>query len=315
MDKLTNIIESLLFVSGKEISIDDISEKLQVSKYEVNLAILELQKIYTGECGLHLLSFNDKVQFGSNPDYGEAVETVLNPIRERELSRSMLETAAIIAYKQPVTRAELEELRGNSDYAISNLVKLGVIEIVGRKDAVGRPFLYGTTDKFLKRFQISSLEDLPDYDELMAQVKVLNSPVNDNYLYRKDEYVDNGEEDVMPPQRQFVPKKAPEDAAISDADNIADISEEEVPDFMKGEEVELFNAEEKAEDDHEEDDSDYDDDADDYYDEEESEEDEDSEFDKYSIDDEKYEDEEEEEDSSDYSDDDEADDGYDEDDK
>jgi len=292
LEKLTNIIESLLFVSGKEISIADIAEKLEISKNEVKLAALELQEKYSGDSGLHFLYFNDKIQFGSNPVYGEAVSAVLNPIRERELSRSMLETAAIIAYKQPVTRMDLEELRGNSEYAIQNLLKLGIIEVVGRKDAVGRPAMFGTTDKFLKRFQISSLEQLPDYDELMEQVKLLNSGADDNYLYRKDVYVDNGEEDVMPPQRQFVPKVA----APEEEGPIKDITEEEVPDFLKDDDYELIEAEEENEPDYEED----------------SDEDEDEDFEEYSIDDEEYED--EEEDDSDYDDEEETDEEYEEDD-
>lgn len=301
MEKLTNIIESLLYVSGKEVSVRDIAEKLEISINEVKLAVLDLQKKYSGDCGLHLLYFNDKLQFGSNPDYGEAVSSVLNPIRERELSRSMLETAAIIAYKQPVTRMDLEELRGNSEYAIQNLLKLGIIEVVGRKDAVGHPMLFGTTDKFLKRFRISSLEELPDYDELLEHVKLLNSGADDNYLYRKDVYVDDGTEDVMPPQRQFVPKAdADEEIAATSDPEISDINDEPVPDFLKDEDVELIEA-----DADETDEDDFDD-----------EEDDDEEFADYSIDDEDTEYEDEEEDTSDYSDEDEEEgEDYEEDDK
>jgi segregation and condensation protein B len=211
----------------------------------------------------------------------------------------MLETAAIIAYKQPVTRMDLEELRGNSEYAIQNLLKLGIIEVVGRKDAVGKPVLFGTTDKFLKRFRISSLEQLPNYDELMEQVKLLNS--NDtNYLYHKDTYVDDGTEDVMPPQRQFVPQTEEEVAITEEEPAIKDLSEEEVPAFLKDEDVELIENEENE---------DFDEDED--FDDEDVEED-DGEFDDYSIDDEEYED--EEEDDSDYEDDEDVDDSYEEDD-
>ncbi len=290
MEKLTNIIESLLYVSGKEIQLSDIAEKLEVSINEVNLAALELEKKYSGDSGILFIRFNDKIQFGSNPNYGEEVSSVLNPIRERELSRSMLETAAIIAYKQPVTRMDLEELRGNSEYAIQNLLKLGIIEVVGKKDAVGRPSLFGTTDKFLKRFQISSLEDLPDYDELMNQVKMLNSGADDNYLYRKDVYVDDGSEDVMPPQRQFVPKVEVDKS--TDETLLSDITDEEIPDFLKDEDVEVIEAEDPA------------------YDEDEV--DDDDDFDEYSIDDEEYED--EAEDDSTYDDDDVAEEDYEEDD-
>ncbi len=310
LEKLTNIIESLLFVSGKEISLNDICEKLNVSINEARLAALELQKKYSGESGLLFLYFNDKIQFGSNPVYGEQVEAVLNPIRERELSRSMLETAAIIAYKQPITRGEIEELRGNSDYAIANLQKLGIIEIIGKKDAVGRPSLFATTDKFLKRFQISSLEDLPSYDDIMAQVKVLNDESEDTYLYKKDVYVDNGEEDVMPPQREFVPKqKAEEEESDDDKPQETEIKDEEIPDYLKGDDVEVISADEE----YEEDEEDTEDSGEETDDEDSS--DEDEEFAQYSIDDMEYEDEEEEsEEDEEYEEDEEEEGDYEEDD-
>ena len=221
LEKLTNIIESIIFVSGTQIAISDIAEKLEVSEKEINSAIKQLQEKYSGDSGIQLLTFNKKVQFCSNPKYAEEVSSVLNPIKERELSRSMLEVAAIIAYKQPVTRIDIDEIRGsNSDYAVQKLLELDVIEPVGRKDAVGRPVLFGTTDKFLKRFQISSLTDLPDYDELISKIELLHvDDDNDDYLYKKDVYV--------------------EEAASTDADvELPDISEEEIPDFLDGEDVE-----------------------------------------------------------------------------
>ena len=293
MEKLTNIIESLLFVSGKEVALIDIADKLDVSKNEVKLAVLELQKKYSGDCGILLMLFNDKVQFGSNPAYGEEVSSVLNPIRERELSRSMLETAAIIAYKQPVTRSEIEELRGNSDYAIQNLLKLGVIDVVGKKDAIGHPYLFGTTDKFLKRFRIPSLEDLPDYDELMERVKILNAGADDNYLYRKDVYVDDGTEEELAPLKQFTPKPKDEPAVTSDTE-LSDIKDEKVPDFLKDEDVELYEADDEDDDDET--------DSDDYFEEENGDDEDDEDFEEFSMDDEDTEFEDEEEDDSDYED-------------
>ena len=131
MEKLTNIIESIVYVSGNAVEIKDIAEKLGVPEKEILKSVKELQERYSGASGLHLLMFNKKLQFSSNPDYADQVAAVLNPIRERELSRSMLETAAIIAYKQPVTRLDLEEIRGNSEYAVQKLLELKVIEPVG----------------------------------------------------------------------------------------------------------------------------------------------------------------------------------------
>lgn len=119
------------------------------------------------------------MQFGSNPDYAEAVESVLNPIKEKELSGSALETVAIIAYKQPVTRLEIEQIRGvNCDYAIQVLLKHNLIEVTGRKDVVGKPLLFGTTENFLKRFRIEDINQLPDYEKLLESITVIEGSGN-----------------------------------------------------------------------------------------------------------------------------------------
>ena len=232
--KLTNIIESILFVSGTQVAISDIADKLEVSEKEILSAYEELKKKYSEESGIHILKFNKKLQFCSNPKNANDVSAVLNPIKERELSKSMLEVAAIIAYKQPVTRIDLEEIRGNSEYAVQKLLELGVIEPVGRKDAVGKPVLFGTTDEFLKRFQISSLDELPDYDELINKISLIRGKnEEDEYLYKKDVYVEEGENS----NDQSVENDPIE---TEDDFDLPDISEEEIPDFLEGEDVEKF---------------------------------------------------------------------------
>ena len=231
-EKLTNIIESIAFVSGNPIAIKDIAEKLEVEEKEIVSAVKKLQQKYSGDCGLQLLMFNKKIQFASNPEYADEVSSVLNPIKERELSRSMLEAAAIIAYKQPVTRMDLEEIRGNSEYAVQKLLGLKVIEPVGRKDAVGKPILYGTTDEFLKRFQISSLDELPDYEELLDRIAQIHGTVNDDdYLYSRDEYVEETSPSNVTEAVEKIQKKE-EDFELPP------IEDEEVPDFLKDEKIE-----------------------------------------------------------------------------
>ena len=201
MEKLTNIIEAILFASGDAVPVDLLREKLDVSKRQVDEAIRQLEKKYTGDCGIRLLNFNHKLQFATNPDFKESVSLVLTPIREKEFTRTILECAAIIAYKQPITRGELENLRGtNSDYAITTLLSLDMIEPCGRKDTPGRPVLYATTDNFLKRFKLKSLKELPDYDELMKKIAELSavSEATSNYLYEKDVYNPDEDPDLMP---------------------------------------------------------------------------------------------------------------------
>lgn len=191
LENLSNILECILFVSGNPVPIDIMAEKLGVSEKDIKDAAKKLQERYSEKGGLRLLSFNKKLQLSSNPEYKDYVSSVLNPIKEREFTRTILECSAIIAYKQPITKGELEALRGlNCDYAIHTLLDLKMIEPVGRKDAVGRPILYATTDNFLKRFRLNSIEDLPDYDTLMESIAKLHSDEPDSYLYANNVYVD-----------------------------------------------------------------------------------------------------------------------------
>ena len=214
---LTNKIEAVLFASGKEIEIDFLLEKLQVSKTEFNKAFDELQKKYSEQCGIHILKFKNKIQFATNPQYIEAVADVLNPIREKELTKAMLETLSIIAYKQPITRLEIEEIRGvDCTYAIQTLSKMNMIEIVGKKDAVGKPMLFGTTDEFLKRFSLNDINDLPDYETLTDRIVTI--PDNKD----KDMFDLKSNENI--------------DFTSLDQDPIP-LSEEPIPDFLKGEDV------------------------------------------------------------------------------
>ena len=192
MEKLTNIIEAILFASGDAVPIDFLREKLGITKRRADEAIAKLEKKYAGDCGIRLLHFNHKLQFATNPDYKQPVSLVLTPIREKEFTRTILESAAIIAYKQPITRSELERVRdSNSDYAIQTLLTLDMIYPCGRRDTPGKPVEYATTDNFLKRFKLKSLAELPDYQELMkriAEISASSVQSESNYLYEKDEY-------------------------------------------------------------------------------------------------------------------------------
>lgn len=104
MSRLSNVLQSILFLSGKPVEEAFIREKLQISVKEMKDAVQELSQQFSGESGINLLRFNGKLQFATNPDYVKDVEAVLNPIKEKELTNAMLETLAIVAYKQPVTR-------------------------------------------------------------------------------------------------------------------------------------------------------------------------------------------------------------------
>lgn len=187
MENLANIIESILFYSGDAVDKSLIKEKLGIKESELSKALDKLDKKYNEESGIKLLRFRDKIQFATNSKYSESVDMVLKKTRERALSKNILETVAIIAYKQPITRLEIEEIRGGApaDYAIRSLLEHNLIEVVGRKEALGRPLLFGTTDEFLKRFNLHNIDELPDYDSLMSEIKELNSITeNSENLYK-----------------------------------------------------------------------------------------------------------------------------------
>ncbi len=201
MDNLKSVIESILFVAGDAVAFNDIAEKLNISNDEVKEAVNGIKEDFEKfEMGINLQIFNEKAQLCSNPKNAQMVAEVLNPIRERALTRVVMEVCGIIAYKQPITRLEVENLRGfNSDYAITTLLENNLIEVVGRKDAIGKPLLFGTTDTFLKKFNLTSLDDLPDYDELMERIQVLhtNSEKKDNSLFDFRDIPENKDEQIL----------------------------------------------------------------------------------------------------------------------
>ena len=225
MEKLTNIIEGILFASGEAVPVDVLREKLDVNKRDMDTAIRQLEKKYTGDSGIHLLHFNHKLQFATNPEYKESISLVLTPIREKEFTRTILECAAIIAYKQPITRSELENIRGvNSDYAITTLMSLDMIYPCGRKDTIGKPVEYATTDNFLKRFKLKSLGELPDYQELMKKIAEISavSDTNSNYLYEKDVYDPDNDPELISDESDEEPRE-----------NEVQTGDFELPDFLK----------------------------------------------------------------------------------
>lgn len=203
MENLKEIVLSVLFIAGEGVEKNFIAEKLNVSTEQIDKVIEQLKKEYNNEKGIHVITFKNKVQLASNPSYAEYISTVLNPIREKSLTRAALETLAIIAYKQPITKLEIEDIRRvNCDYAVQVLSDQNMIEVVGRKDAVGKPLLFGTTENFLKRFNLNDLAELPDYDSLLERIRVI-------------------EEDELPKSDSLY--------------NEFSLPEEEVPDFLKEE--------------------------------------------------------------------------------
>lgn len=166
MNKIMAGLEAILFAMGDSVEISVLAEALGVSEEDVIEAAGRLQKRYEEqESGLCLQRFEESYQLSSSPDlYPYIVRAVGRP-KKLSLSQAVLETLSIIAYRQPVSRVEIEAIRGvNSDYAVNRLLSYDLICEVGRKEAPGRPLLFGTTEQFLRMFGLSSLDELPVLD-------------------------------------------------------------------------------------------------------------------------------------------------------
>ena len=160
------IVEAILFVTGNAVEKKEICRAMELTEGELEETLDALESGYDFDRrGLRLLRFGAHVQLATRPDYAPYVEKLLQPVQKQSLSQAVMETLAVIAYKQPVTKAEIEQIRGvKCDYSVQSLVSKGLIEEVGRKETLGRPILYGTTDAFLRHFCLSSLSELPEID-------------------------------------------------------------------------------------------------------------------------------------------------------
>ena len=161
--KKAAIVECMLFVAGEPVLITEIARVLEQDEASVRALLYEMESTYRDEGrGICLLATDDTAQLISNRDYIRYVEALLQPEQKKNVSQSIMETLAVVAYKQPVTRAEIEAVRGvRCEYAVSQLQKLGLIAAVGRKDVIGKPMLYATTDTFLHKFGLHNLSELP----------------------------------------------------------------------------------------------------------------------------------------------------------
>lgn len=162
---LPAMIESLLFVSSEPVSVGQLAETLDVSQNQVEEALAELKRVSANGSlrGVRIQRRGGKVQLTTRPECAPFIQKFLELSLTSRLSKPALETLAIVAYQQPVTRPEIEMVRGvNCDGVIQTLMSKGLIEEVARLDTVGRPIQYGTTFAFLQYFGLSGLDDLPE---------------------------------------------------------------------------------------------------------------------------------------------------------
>ena len=164
--KLKSSIESLLFVSGEPLTLRDFSNTLEVSPKILKSVLDEMQKEYEEEKrGIKLISINGEYQLVTKAENSDYIQKLLRKNKRQSLSQASLESLAIISYKQPITRVDIDEIRGvKSESALQRLLEKDLIKEVGRLEVPGRPILYGTTDEFLRQFGLKELNELPSLD-------------------------------------------------------------------------------------------------------------------------------------------------------
>jgi segregation and condensation protein B len=166
-----SVLEALLFLSGEPITLSTIKDVIDIPESEIKRLLDELIIEYREQNrGLIIAEIANGYQMVTNPGYSEWVIKFRNTQLSSKLSMPALETLSIIAYKQPLIKAEIEQLRGvNSDSAIRTLLEKRLIKVIGRKEAPGRPFLYGTTREFLQYFGLKDLTELPTLKDLARE--------------------------------------------------------------------------------------------------------------------------------------------------
>lgn len=172
-EELKGRLEAVIFASGEPILIKDLAIFLNVVPDSIETLIMEMEEEYDRKNrGIRLIRLDDRVQLATKQEYSESVKKLAKVNERQTLSQGALESLAIIAYRQPVTRAEIDEIRGvSSEYVLQKLVERDIIKVVGRKDAPGKPRLYATTDEFLVQFGINDLKNFknnPDYKNLIG---------------------------------------------------------------------------------------------------------------------------------------------------
>ena len=165
---IKSAIESMMFIWGEPLNIKDVADVFGIEKKEVYECCKELMEEYEQEGrGIVIREVNKAFQFTTREENLPYIERLCTPVRHRKLSQSALETLAIVAYRQPVTKGEIESIRGiRCDRVMEGLIRKGLVRDMGRSESVGRPILYGTTDEFLRQFGFETIKDLPDIKDI-----------------------------------------------------------------------------------------------------------------------------------------------------
>lgn len=156
-------IEAILFTMGESVEINKIANALEIKSGQVKKIVKEMQsELESNDRGIKIIELDGAYQMCSKPEMYETLIKIAKQPKRQVLTEVLMETLSIIAYKQPITKSEIERIRGvKSDFAVNKLVEYMLVEEVGRMDTPGRPLLFGTTEEFLRRFGVESSDNLP----------------------------------------------------------------------------------------------------------------------------------------------------------
>ena len=195
---IKGVVESLLFVNEKPVQLNQIKEVLDtVNNEDIKKTISELQKDYEDrKCGVMIVEIAGGYQMLSNPIYAPYLRSFYKTKHKEKLSKPSLESMTIVAYKQPVTRSDIEVIRGvNSDGVVGHLLSKDLVKVIGRKDVPGRPYVYGTTKQFLEYFGLKWLDDLPELEEFPALQPSKESIITDDLGDEQEKNKDDQEKE------------------------------------------------------------------------------------------------------------------------
>ena len=185
-NKIKSAIEAMLFVAGEPLNIKDIYTNLELDRKTAREILNEITEEFKAESrGIKLINIDDSYQFVTKPENSEFIQKMLKKNKRQSLSQASIESLAIVAYKQPITRVDIDEIRGvKSESALQRLLERDLIKDVGRLEVPGRPILYGTTDEFLRQFGLKTIKELPSLDlygdeGVQSSMDLLNKAIED----------------------------------------------------------------------------------------------------------------------------------------
>lgn len=193
--EIQSILEAVLFAAGDAVELEKLADIVDVDKKSLREILKKMMDGYNYERrGVHIIQLEDSYQMCTRGEYHDYVAMLAEPRRKQSLSNAAIEVLAIVAYKQPVTRSMIEQIRGvNCDYVVNRLMERNLIEEKGRLDAPGRPILFGTTQEFLRCFGVAHLADLPEFDSF-------GTPETEGEQLSLD--LDAEQIEILPPQEE-----------------------------------------------------------------------------------------------------------------